>query len=352
MGWLCCPDCHQPLSERSAQVCCSDCGQSWRVRHGIADFTDSARRAEDEEFGTYARALPELVRIARHDGWLEALEKVICPLPEVGPGMFSYVTDESKGDLIHVTNIGRGHKVLDLGCGLGAVSVAIAQRGADCHVVDVSHEQTIFTAIRCRQLGCAGVKAACAGDDMKLPLADGYLDAIVMNGVLEWLGCAERYRGSPEDSQLAMLREAHRVLRPGGELYVASKNLYSLLHFLGTAPDHGTRLPWIGILPPQLQRLLTVGRVPDSGARIYGLRAYRRLFRTAGFVEIAAYALMPEFRHPKRFIPLSAPAPVAFRGPDSSDIYNRRLERLLARLLPCEVLRRLVYCYGFLLEKK
>lgn len=349
--WLCCPECHEVLLDGPEKVYCGRCGKSWAVRDQVADFTASSRRAGEGRFETYTEALPELVRRAQVDGWLEALKSTIRPLPGIGPGMFSYVTDESKGDLLFLMNIELGHRVLDLGCGLGVLSVAIGRRAGACYVVDISLEQVAFTAIRCRQMGLSHVSAACAGDDMRLPVADDYFDAIVMNGVLEWVGCADRYRGSPEEAQLAMLSEANRVLRPGGQLYVASKNRYALLHFLGAVPDHVSKLPWIGLLPQHLQSLLTLGRARDCGARIYGLHGYRRLFEAAGFTQRAAYAVMPDFRHPRRFIPLDSGGPKRSTRTGSIDFYNRRLEGILARLLPGTLFRHTVYCYGFLLGK-
>jgi ubiquinone/menaquinone biosynthesis C-methylase UbiE len=351
IGWLCCPECHKELRPEPLYVRCIYCTRSWRVRNGIADFTDSRRRAEEDEFSAYAKALPALVEAAQRTDWLEALEQVVRPLAGIGPGMFAYVTDESKGDLIYLMNINPGDKVLDLGCGLGAVSVAIADRGAQCCAIDISHEQAVFTAMRCHQMGYPDVRAAAAGDDMQLPLADGSLDAVVMNGVLEWVPCADRYEGSPESAQVAMLKEVHRVLKRGGQLYVSSKNRYALLHFLGGAPDHVSKRPWVGMLSPRLQTLLTLGRMQDSRARIHSLSGFRRLFEHTGFRERAVYALMPDFRHPKRIVPLSARSPAGFKGPGTRESYSRRLERAFASVLPASLLKHLVHCYGFLLEK-
>lgn len=349
--WLCCPTCHADLQVRDGGLCCRDCDRCWPTRDGIADFTNSARRAEQETFQDYAKALPELVRLAKQDGWLEALSSVVRPLPKIGPGLFTYATDESKGNLVQVMNIERGQKVLDLGCGLGGLSVALVQQGADCHVIDVSHEQAAFTAQRCRQVGHHDVKAACAGDDMRLPVADDYFDGVVMNGVIEWLGCSGGYDGSPRGAQLVMLREAHRVLKPGGFLYVSSKNLYTLVHFLGTSPDHVTKIPWVGLLPSWLQRVVTLGRAKDSRTRIYGLSGYQRLFKSAGFREHTAYALLPSFRYPRRIVPLTNAGLAGLKRDMVPEDYNRRLERILAGVLPAFVMKRLVYCYGFVLTK-
>lgn len=352
LGWLHCPNCHELLRKTDEHVSCLPCGEDWPVIKGVADFTDSTERAEGETFGSYAAVLPELVEIAERDGWFVALQNVVLPLPSIGAGLFSYVTDESKGDLVFTLNLREGQRVLDLGCGLGSVSVAIARRGAECYAVDVSHEQASFSAIRCRQSGFSNVKAVCAGDDMKLPFCGNYFDAVIMNGVIEWLGCADRFQGTPEKAQLTMLQEVHRVLRRGGKLYVASKNRYALKYLLGGAPDHGTKRRWIGMLPVKLQRTLTFGRATDSGARIYGLGGFRRLFRDAGFTERAVYAVMPDFRRPKRFISLNGWVASAYRGPGFEGLYHRKVERLSAGLLPGGILKHLVYCYGFVLERQ
>ena len=139
------------------------------------------------------------------------------------------------------------------------------------------------------------------------------------------------------------------MLRLGGQLYVATKNRYALLHFLGQKPDNGTQIRWLGILPTRLQSLLSLKRCADSGARLHGLAAYRRIFRAVGFLENEAYAVLPTLQRPKCFIPLTR---IGHPGIlPSQETGSRRLESLVLRYLPGWLAARLVYCYAFLLEK-
>ncbi|MBI4718396.1 MAG: methyltransferase domain-containing protein [Planctomycetes bacterium] len=348
---LACPDCHAPLAPVDGTLRCTACGRSAPIVDDVPDFTAAATRAERQRFDAYTAALPSLCARAQQCGWLRALEEIVLPLPAVGPGLFAYVTDESKGDLTFLLDIAAGSRVLDLGCGLGAVTVAAARRGAVCLALDISRHQAAFAATRCHQLGFPDVYPIAAGDNLRLPIASESLDLAIMNGVLEWVGCAEGFTGTPDEAQRTMLREVRRVLKPGGHLYVATKNRYALVHWAGTPPDHGAQVRWIGLLPPRWQRVLLFGTRRDTGARLHSLRGYERLFADAGFRVQRRFALLPSFRAPRRFVPIDSRAIVGLTSRGATADGERRIERLCFRLLPARLARRLVYCYGFLLER-
>ena len=101
-----------------------------------------------------------------------------------------------------------GKDVVDIGCGGGALVRAMAARGARVTGVEISEEQ-LASAI------CADDESGArylVGRAQQLPLEDASVDAAVFMRTLHHV---------PPHELDAALREARRVLRPGGVVYVA-----------------------------------------------------------------------------------------------------------------------------------
>ena len=101
-------------------------------------------------------------------------------------------------------------RALDLGCGTGVVSLALANRGFD--VVGVDHSQDML-GIAEQKLAAAHLPGAwhfVVGDVRKLAMGDDQFECVTCQGLLHHLG----------DFELC-LRELARVLRPGGYFYIS-----------------------------------------------------------------------------------------------------------------------------------
>lgn len=122
-------------------------------------------------------------------------------------------------------------RVLDLACGLGRMSAVLAARGI--RVLGIDNAMPMLVAAR-RKLSRAGTRARKPAGwvqsvSHELPVADSSLDAVACLGLLEHL---------PATLQRGTLREAMRVLRPGGSLYLVLNNKESLLLRAGADNRH------------------------------------------------------------------------------------------------------------------
>ena len=108
--------------------------------------------------------------------------------------------------------------IVDVGGGAGAYSFALAAAGYSVHLVDSS--QRLVAAARDRNAASAHRLASVAvGDARALPQQDACAHAVLVMGPL--------YHLPEEDDRMSALREALRVVKPGGTVVVAAISRYA-----------------------------------------------------------------------------------------------------------------------------
>jgi len=107
--------------------------------------------------------------------------------------------------------IAPGRRVLDLGCGSGAVVAQLRAGGVDAAGVDYS---AAMVAVAHEEFGLGEHVARADASD--LPFEDNSFDVVMANGVFHHLAVQHELAGS--------LREVFRVLRPGGRLCCFDRN--------------------------------------------------------------------------------------------------------------------------------
>ncbi len=295
MNWkgieIVCPDCRGELErtveeheDSPGEVLCHKCSRRFPVVSGIPDlrvFPDPyitpdeeyakvrhlASRYDDCDFAglveyyysisplvpshhakKYARGL--LAAAARTQLWLEGWEKAAAAhgLPAGGT------------DTHHVTP----HWFLDLGCGTGPL-LAAARSYPQRAGLDIALRWLVVGKKRLTEAGL-DLPLICACTEA-LPFRDAQFATVAADSVVEHL----------RDQPLA-LREVHRVTHPGGRLFLATPNRFSL------GPDPQTGL-WAGSLLPLSWTQALVSRQGGLPPRRHLLSkwALRRLIREAGF---------------------------------------------------------------------
>lgn len=116
----------------------------------------------------------------------------------------------SAGDIATDPRSSRG-VALDVGCGSGIIAAWLAQRGWTTTATDVSYSATQSARLTAR---ANGVRVGTRRADMLAGTRSNSIDLLVSNPPF--------HIGAAKDSTptLQMIREASRVLRPGGELWL------------------------------------------------------------------------------------------------------------------------------------
>lgn len=153
-----------------------------------------------------------------------------------------------------------GGRVLDAGCGTGAVTLHLAQRGLAVDAVDHSPDMIAVAAEKLEAAGLADRVRFHVGDITALPFGTERFDGVACQRVLHHLRDA-----APAVDELA------RVLRPGGWLYLADSIAGA------TVPARALRAFWASILTRGHRRPAPPGHGPHPPAGHEMLRRWDEL---------------------------------------------------------------------------
>lgn len=136
--------------------------------------------------------------------------------------------------------------ILDLGCGMGGLSTALALAGARVQSLDFNSDYCRITQLRGQRYGLVLSPVNGAGE--ALPFRDARFDVIVCLDVLEHVRAPER-----------LLAEIGRCLKPGGLCHITAINRFAFRD-----PHYHVR--FVNWLPRRMSKsyLRIIGRVKDN----------------------------------------------------------------------------------------
>jgi 2-polyprenyl-3-methyl-5-hydroxy-6-metoxy-1,4-benzoquinol methylase len=159
-------------------------------QHGLAARRDEDHASAATQAAIRRRALVEFERVHHH------YSNLVEPLDDA----FGIVD----------------RRVLDFGCGSGALAVAVAAAGAQVVAVDPTPASLRATKARAAYHGVGGDAVACVhvSPGFALPFADRSFERVIANSVLEFI---------PRNRD-ACIRELLRLVEPGGLLVLSTQN--------------------------------------------------------------------------------------------------------------------------------
>jgi 2-polyprenyl-3-methyl-5-hydroxy-6-metoxy-1,4-benzoquinol methylase len=181
-----------------------------------ASLTASERKRPSTNPGTLAQV---------RDYWNTRIHDLSITTQPIGTKGFFDQLEEYRFDklqyLPRLVDFGsyRGLRLLEVGCGVGTDLVRFARGGAIVTGIDLSEQAIDLCHRNLVTNGVAGDVRVMNGEQMTF--ADNTYDVVYAHGVLQ-------YTPNPN----AMIRELHRVLRPGCPSIVMVYNRYSWLNFM------------------------------------------------------------------------------------------------------------------------
>lgn len=198
---LVCPACRALLERRAESYQCRACGSNYPVMGGITRMLPGLSRAEEQVRGAFD---------FEHRRYQKARYL------RIGPGL----VDAWLADVQLPGEYFKGKTVLDMGCGSGRWSYAMALLGARVVAVDFCDAAVEVTRDITRDLPAVQVIQASL---FHLPFNPGQFDVVVSWGVLHH---------TPDTA--AAFRAIASLVRPGGMLYVMVYERRSPLKVAGT----------------------------------------------------------------------------------------------------------------------
>lgn len=171
-------------------------------------------------------------------------------------------------------------RILELGCGCGAITRYLGECGATVIAVEGSRQRATIAAERCRDL--PNVSVYC--DNLVDFQANEKFDAVLLIGVLEY----SRVYVSQDDPTGYVIEKACLHLRPDGELILAIENQLGLKYFSGCAEDH-TNTPFFGIYD----------LYGPNTAVTFGKKELREALQSAGLTHTEFYYPFPDYKVPE-----------------------------------------------------
>lgn len=135
----------------------------------------------------------------KYTEWKKFVGKEIPSSLELNPIIFKYIRQY--------------HKIIDMGCGFGKVSIQLAFKGFCVEGIDINRSGIETAKIGAKKLNLEEQLKFRVADATELPYDDETFDMVIMQALLTAI--------VDKENRNKIMKETYRILRPMGCLYIA-----------------------------------------------------------------------------------------------------------------------------------
>lgn len=174
----------------------------------------------------------------------------------------------------------RESHVLEIGCGLGAITNMLCDRCERVTAVELSKRRAAAALLRCREQENLEIIVGNLND---IAFEEKF-DYITLIGVLEYQGSYTNTAHPYVD----FLKKIKGLLKPEGKLLIAIENQYGIKYWCGAREDH-TGVPFDGI---------NQYRLGGKNGKTFSKKSLEHMIRESGFLNSFFYYPMPDYKLP------------------------------------------------------
>ncbi len=195
-----------------------------------------------------------------------------------------YHLSNKRANLLRGLNFSHVKRVLELGCGCGAITRYLGEQGIHVDAVEGSRARAELALSRCQGLDTVNIIQA---NFNKLAVPDGSYDAILLIGVTEY---ARRFwpgEGTDQEVLIQLLSVLKRSLTADGFLVIAIENRAGLKYAFGAHEDHYGK------------RYVGIHNYPQSaGMRTYTKSEWAEITNDSGYRSSKYLYPFPDYKLP------------------------------------------------------
>ncbi|MFT5114995.1 MAG: 2-polyprenyl-3-methyl-5-hydroxy-6-metoxy-1,4-benzoquinol methylase [Parasphingorhabdus sp.] len=196
-----------------------------------------------------------------------------------------YHLTSKRANLFRPFKLDAGARVLELGCGCGAITRYLAEQDLQVDAIEGSSIRARLAKMRCRDKSNANIIQA---NFNKVQLPESAYDYVTLIGVIEYARMFSAASTSDRQAVVDILAAMSRSLKPGGRILIAIENRTAMKYLHGAHEDHYSK-KFVGI----------DNYSEPAGIRTFTRREWCQLAQETDFSTPEFYYPFPDYKIPE-----------------------------------------------------